>query len=362
MIVAKSFTKEWIQAQRSMNRGVDPGLVEKHVFAFDLLHHLAQSGKEFVFKGGTALHLILPDHRRLSTDIDIIGVFTLEELARLIPRSRFLRVEENVRKKTEIPKRHFKFFYTSVIDGRESYVLLDTLEGTHTYPMVSSRLIAHRLFETDEEIMVRTPTIEGILGDKLTVFAPHTIGILYGTGKSMEIVKQLFDIGELFGHCTDTKTMIQSYTATQAQESRFRKAKHSKEDSLDDTIRTGFLVTQYLLKGYKTNEEIKEIAAGLKQIENHLLGVTFNIDQARVAAAKIAHLASVVKSNDLEYSFEKMRYSPTHNERFLAEDLTGSYEILNRLKKLNQLEAFYYWWLLSRGNRIDIRGRHSHTI
>ena len=347
VIVDKSFTKEWIQAQRSANKGADPGLIEKQIFAFELLHHLVKSGKEFVFKGGTALHLILPDHKRLSTDIDIVGGFTFDELEKLITNSRFLRVEENVRKKNNIPKRHFKFFYTSAIDGRESYVLLDTLEGRHTYPKLEQKRIAHRLFETDEVVKVNIPTLEGILGDKLTVFAPHTIGIPYEAGKSMEIVKQLFDISELFDYCTDTKTMIESYDATQAQESEYRKPKHSKEASLDDTIQTAFLVSQFLLKGYISNDEIKEIATGLKQIENHLLGVPFKIDQARVAAAKIALLASVVKHNNLKFSFEKMRYNSTQNEKLLVAELSGSYEILNRLKKLNQLEAFYYWWLIS---------------
>lgn len=115
---------------------------------------------------------------------------------------------------------------------------------------------------------------------------------------------------------------------------------------LDDTSQAAFLVSQYLLKGYTSNEEIKEIASGLKQIENHLLGVPFKIDQARVASAKIALLASVVKSNALKFSFEKMRYKGSENDKLLAEELSGPYEILNRLKRLNQLEAFHYWRLI----------------
>src|SRR5208283_2861463 len=99
-----------------------------------------KSEKEFVFKGGTSLHLILPDHKRLSTDLDIVGVFTGEELQKLTAKTRFARVEENIRKKKNIPKRHFKFFYTSSIDGRESYVLLDTLEERHTYPKIEEKL------------------------------------------------------------------------------------------------------------------------------------------------------------------------------------------------------------------------------
>jgi len=92
VIVDKSFTKEWIQAKRSAYKGADPGLIEKHIYAFELLHCLVKSEKEFVFKGGTSLHLILPDHRRLSTDLDIVGVFALDELSSLIEKSRQSRI------------------------------------------------------------------------------------------------------------------------------------------------------------------------------------------------------------------------------------------------------------------------------
>lgn len=347
MIVDKSFTKEWIQTRRKTYAGADPGLIEKQIYAFELLHCLLKSGKEFVFKGGTSLHLILPDHRRLSTDLDIVGAFSIEELSRLIVHSRFLWVEENVRKKSDVPKRHFKFYYISALDDRESYVLLDTLEQHHTFPKLEERTITSTLFETEEEVVVSTPTLEGMLGDKLTVFAPHTVGIPFAAGKSMEIIKQLFDIGELFGHCKDIKTLIKSYNATQTQESRYRKQRPSREASLDDTIKTSFLVSQYLLKGYQSNAETAEIATGFKQIENHLLGVSFNIDHARVSASKIALLASIIRQQDVNVPFDKLRYDPSQNSKLVSKDLSGSYSILNRLKKLQQLEAFHYWSIVS---------------
>ena len=37
-----------------------------------------------------------------------------------------------------------------------------------------------------------------ILGDKLTAFAPYTIGIPFGVDKELEIIKQLNDIACLF--------------------------------------------------------------------------------------------------------------------------------------------------------------------
>ena len=192
-----------------------------------------------------------------------------------------------------------------------------------------------------------THQLEGILGDKLTVFAPYTVGIRFGAGKSMEIIKQLFDIGELFDHCRDIKTIIEAYKATQAQESEYRKPKHSRDASLQDTIQTSFLVSQYLLKGYKSDAETAEIATGLKQIENHLLSVPFKIDQARVATSKIALLASIVQKGDSALPLEKMRYDSSQNKILLTVELSGPFEILNRLKKLQQFEAFHYWMQVS---------------
>jgi hypothetical protein len=77
------------------------------------------------------------------------------------------------------------------------------------------------------------------------------------------------------------------------------------------------------------------------------LGVPFKIDHARIAAAKIALLAIIIKRNNLKFSFEETRYHSTLNEELATVELQGQYEILNRLKKLQQLEAFYYWRLVS---------------
>jgi predicted nucleotidyltransferase component of viral defense system len=62
-----------------------------------LLEGLAQSGLSFVFKGGTALMLLLEQTKRLSIDIDIIipqKTSGLEELLQLVvQRTAFVRLE-----------------------------------------------------------------------------------------------------------------------------------------------------------------------------------------------------------------------------------------------------------------------------
>lgn len=46
--------------------------------------------------------------------------------------------------------------------------------------------------------IVTMPSVDCILGDKLTAFAPHTTGIPYNIDKELEIIKQMYDISCLF--------------------------------------------------------------------------------------------------------------------------------------------------------------------
>ena len=55
----------------------------------------------------------------------------------------------------------------------------------------------------NEPLKVTVPSADDILGDKLTAFAPNTSGIPYIKGDrdcSLEIIKQLYDVGRLFKH------------------------------------------------------------------------------------------------------------------------------------------------------------------
>jgi len=196
MISPKCFTSEWIEKQRIKYPGTDPYLIEKQLAAFELLGLLAENDINFVFKGGTSLILLLPVAKRLSIDIDIIGQIPTSILKNIAETSIFNRVEEDVRKSTLIPKKHYKFYFTSIVDGRESYVLLDMVDAEPAYSTLQEVQIQSSLFEVEKEVSVDIPTVDGITGDKLTVFAPTSIGIPYGKGKSMEIIKQLFDLGE----------------------------------------------------------------------------------------------------------------------------------------------------------------------
>jgi len=88
------------------------------------------------------------------------------------------------------------------------------------------------LFEVEKEVKVPIPTANSFTGDKLGAFAPTTIGILYGKGKSMEIIKQLFDLGILFEYTTDLKEISQSYKKIAEIEASYRNMSLSIDEFL----------------------------------------------------------------------------------------------------------------------------------
>lgn len=199
MLKKENFTEEHIRNLQSASHR-DPLLLERSVYAFGLLEAITRVGMPFIFKGGTCLMLLLERPMRLSTDIDIIvapgtdlNTF-IEEAGKIFP---FVSVEEQVRKgKNNIEKRHFKFVYESPVMERSIYILLDVLFEDAKYKRLITKPIKNELILTDgEDLTVQIPSVESILGDKLTAFAPHTTGILLNSNKDM------FFIDLRFIHC-----------------------------------------------------------------------------------------------------------------------------------------------------------------
>lgn len=347
VISKESFSKDWISKQRGIYPKADPQLIERQLYAFELVGLLAKLGKPFVFKGGTSLLLLLPTAHRLSIDIDIVGNFRLEELISLSKSSIFIRAEEDERRESKVPKRHFKYFYRSNIDGRESYVLLDVLSSEHGYPKLITLPIQSPIFRVEEKLSVAVPTINGILGDKLTAYAPKTIGVPFGAGKSMEIIKQLLDIGELFGACDDLAEVSSSYSAFEKQERSYRENVFNVDEVLNDTIETSYFLCQSQLKGCTDNGDIQELHQGIKQIQSYLLGAPFRIEDARLSAAKAAFIATAIRKNKLDLDLRDARYTELMTQQIASVTLEGRLAILNRLKS-TQTETFYYWWLISK--------------
>lgn len=198
--------------------------------------------------------------------------------------------------------------------------------------------------------MVVVPTIDAITGDKLTAFAPNTIGIPYFKGKdmqpfSMEISKQLFDLSKLFEHITNVEMVAKSYIAFAEREIKYRekgslKSELTPEKVLQDTINTCIIITK---RGGSSDDEKRkfaELQRGIKAFDfGFLMSGNFRIDDAVPAAARIAYLSAKILVN----SISTINY-------FEGQDIKGltiedpNWNFLNKLKKQPDKSSFYYWY------------------
>ena len=84
---------------------------------------------------------------------------------------------------------------------RPLFILLDVVEERECHLPLTVKPILTPFIEVEEEVTVTIPTVEGLLGDKLTAFSPNTIGVPFenrnGESQSMQVAKQLFDVGFL---------------------------------------------------------------------------------------------------------------------------------------------------------------------
>ena len=278
----------------------DPGLIERALYAFGLLEAIKTVDLPFCFKGGTSLMLILDQPARLSTDIDIIvkpgtdvDVY-IDKASKIFP---FLSKDEDVRKgKNGIVKRHFKFTYYSPVRKKEFYILLDVVFAELPYAKTIKREIKNELLlTTGDNLEVEIPTADCILGDKLTAFAPRTTGILLGSGKELEIAKQLFDTAMLSDHLDDYALFSDTYKIAVKDETAFRGGKWSEEDVLRDTIRA---CVSIISRGKIDKDDYVEYLLGIKSLKNHILLHGYNTDDATCKACKVMYLASSLISGN----------------------------------------------------------------
>lgn len=346
IIQEKCFAKGWFDVQRQTMGRVDPGLLEKCVHALELVGQLVRLGIPFVFKGGTSMVLLLEDIRRLSIDVDIICSLPAQELESILSaipgESRFDSFDPDRRDPDRLPKRsHYKFGYTSVVNGRPADILLDVLEEECLYPQTIRKPVAAAFAIPEQHVEVRLPTIECLTADKLTAFAPNTIGVKYSfRGASLKILKHCADVGALFDRCSNVAGIRSAYDRIWDVENSYRGSAFTREQVLDDTLETARLVSLIGLKGCPVGDEAEIIQMGIRQLDSHIIGKKFSRDEARLCAAKAAYLAAIMKTDDATspipcYDIEELKV-------LAATPLKGRYALLNRLRG-GAPEAYYYW-------------------
>jgi len=149
------------------------------------------------------------------------------------------------------------------------------------------------LASSGEDTLVVLPTFEAILGDKLTAFAPKTTGILYSKNRSLDIIKQLYDIAFLFDRTTDLDIVRDSYSKVVQDEIGYRNLEIGMGEVLKDTREACYTLAERNLKSDKFNH----LQLGIKNFTNFMVG-RYAIDEAITAAAKVAYLITILNGQN----------------------------------------------------------------
>jgi len=350
MINKKCFTLEWIQEQAQNNNCKSLILLEKAIIALQLLAYLAESSIPFQFKGGTSLLLRFNPLKRLSIDIDIVTQATeadleavIEKICKLTPFEGFYIDDRPSHDST--PKKHYKFLYTSQVypQNRKDNLLLDVIFDTKGLPKYDSLIINTPFIIPDREIQVSVPTLNSLLGEKLTAFAPSTIGIKYNEDRKTEIIKQLFDIGVLFDVITDLSEVKEAYNFTFSRQNVYRDTNYTLEQTLMDSIQAGFELSRFDPGKNINTENGQLLKDGVASLSNFLLKHKFTLDEAKIAASKMACICAWILSSPHIVNIAQIRYQSKHINELRTLFLADTWKDLNSIKKINP-EAFYYWF------------------
>ena len=290
--------------------------------------------------------LHLGTSRRLSIDIDIVcppGLDIREYLQKYSGDYGFTEVKEIERhSRAGVPKSHAEYRYAVTYpSGRPvDKILLDVLYEDIQYNDVLSLPIAGPLLlQKGEPVMVRCPSLEDMLGDKLTAFAPHTTGIPFFKGEDdcfMEIMKQLYDISSIIDRIDDISRVRETYRHIVPIELGYRNlASLALTDVLQDTYDCAMNIC---MRGAMNPTEFGYCTQGARRVNSFIIPEIYNIDVAIRDAAKVAYLSCLILTGNSSVK----HYKPEMNEELAAALIIDpSLNKLNRIKKTS-LEAFFY--------------------
>ena len=357
MFPAHAFTREWLLRQSKQMGACAPQVLEKCLHALTLLGHLVEADLPLVFRGGTSLLLHLPEIHRLSIDIDIVcpveGRDLESVLAVVAQRAPFTGWDESVRDGTRLPRRrHFKFYYPTAL-GLQEYappsVMLDVVAERQMIHALGSKPIATGFLTPEREVKVKLPTVESLLGDKLTAFAPTTTGVPLrkadGTpGDVVQVVKQLFDVGLLSESARDGVQVLETYRRAHAAESGYRATQPSYEATLDDTISACLSASPMKAKVRERFPDYPLLLRGYTGMQGHLTR-KFSEEDFRRFAARTAAVAAILRAGRAP-NFDALRYagSTEHIASIRAHTFNNTpWDWLDGMKQVNP--AAYHCWM-----------------
>lgn len=249
--------------------------------------------------------LLLKEPKRVSTDIDIIvnnGTNLDLYLNKVWKKYPFLSLEDNS-KDEKCKIKHYVFQVQHTSETKPLRIRLDILIEDCPYSTIKAvELSSPLLISTGIKEYISVPSIECLLADKLSAFAPHTIGVnpeMTSFGKPidnhLQVIKQLYDIGTLFEEAKEFEETKKTYIRIIKSENELRNADFSMSEILDDSFNAALSVAT--LGAFSKDDYQKIYKDGISKIRDHIFSNDFNVVSAQQHAVNTMLLTAGLKNN-----------------------------------------------------------------
>jgi len=347
------FNKEFILKQIDERRGITQDLYERALNGLEYLSQLRNMGFNPIFKGGSAVQLLIPeDVQRLSIDIDL-SINSTEKDIIFVLENIYNRFDKRIYKFEKVSEPFPKIILynlsiPSYFSETPSRIQLDFHLHEPNYAIKKTPI---KTFLYESDYYVRTPTVNALIGDKLTVLGPETIGKPM-IEKPVNIAKQIFDISILIDYSNDFDEIFNAYYDVY----KFEKTNRNKptlifKDVIDDLSYVCKLFTIYnSIPNWLTNSKIKDRCTFLKRGIEGLSEFTsrrlmLNFTKTRIISAKIAFLAKLMlckfEKNLKKHITMEIFHQENDNIRNLIQDSDLLNQIINKLSHIEREERFH---------------------
>ncbi len=233
------FKEETLQRHIDNKNASNLTNLNKALYALEYLAQLQKEGMRMVFKGGSAVQLLLPQGwQRLSIDLDITTDLHRDEIEDVLEGiyTRFGREYFSYERRQSDALGESLFctyrIHIPTLGSGNSVILLDVVHVDAKYKTQKTRL---KSFFYESDIRVETPTIDSITGDKLSTLGPHTIGRhLRDSRNGLEYIKHLYDIKNLILSLSDLGDVFNAYMKCHSLQGLLRDTQIEFKECLED--------------------------------------------------------------------------------------------------------------------------------
>ena len=189
------------------------------------------------------------------------------------------------------------------------------------------------MFLKGENYVVTLPTVDCILGDKMTAFAPHTTGIGFGK-KNLDVMKQFFDVSTLIDEFSDFDCVLNTYNTISETEIAYREIDCTPERALMDTISSALCIAT---RGKVQEADFPYYLEGSNRVKNHIFAKGFSMEKASRLAPKVIYMAACLLT---ETPFEKIIEGAEFiNKKLIRPDFM-------KLKGLRKVDSVGYGYIV----------------